>query len=503
MRTFIIFMSFILLINKLNGQTSTPPIVTKEYKEWTSVSELDRWLYQMSDIFNVEMRLYRGNSEINMPVVFIPAVQEDALTVMIIAEQHGDEPSGMEACNLLISELLNGQLPQWTDSVEWVIIPMVNADGHENKTRKKSNGADLNRDHLILSQAETRYVHYMYNRYLPDVFIDMHEYPQGTVDESKGLQKRIQQQIGCITNKNLINPELDDLSHQIILPHVQSKLEKSKISFSEYWIGAGELGNSVRKSTVDIDDARQGLGAMGRSLSFIVEGLNGAFREDNIYLRTQAQYICLLALVESCNGRKVEIKREVALGRANAELKPNDSISIKMDHFKSDDSTKQSLFLPYRNVQQAKDTVLNLSNVALTEIKTIYSIDAPLGYWISKKDKKLVDWIQSHEAGIFPFSVRGGKMPEGDVENLNFQCISGLPEWTTLSIEGMEVPGWKPEWRNMNNPSTKDYIYVSTQTLNGVRWVMALEPESMFALVRYPEFEYLRYQYPILRVISR
>ncbi len=94
-------------------------------------------------------------------------------------------------------------------------------------------------------------------------------------------------------------------------------------------------------------------------------------------------------------------------------------------------------------------------------------------------------------------------MPEGDVENLNFQCISGLPEWTTLSIEGMEVPGWKPEWRNMNNPSTKDYIYVSTQTLNGVRWVMALEPESMFALVRYPEFEYLRYQYPILRVISR
>ena len=165
---------------------------------------------------------------------------------------------------------------------------------------------------MILSQPETRYLHYIYNRYMPDVFIDIHEYPFVKADGENLLEKRIQQQVGCITNLNLIDDQLDRLSHDFILPHVKSSLEKSKITFSEYFIGDAHLNKPIRKSTVDIDDARHGMGAMGRSLSFIVEGLNGQSRNDSIYYRTQAQYRCVLALVEACQIRNLEIKKRVS-----------------------------------------------------------------------------------------------------------------------------------------------------------------------------------------------
>lgn len=488
------------------GQASNAPIVSKDYKSWTTSSELNRWLLKLADIYTVEMRLYRGNKEVDMPVVIVPAVQDDALSVMIIAEQHGDEPSGMEACNILISELLNGELPTWTDSIEWIIVPMVNADGHENKSRKKKNGADLNRDHLILSQPETRYVHYMYNRYMPDVFIDMHEYPNESANETTPLEKRIQQQVGCVTNLNLVDSVLDRAAHEFILPHVSQSMSKSKISFSEYLIGAGHVGKTIRRSTVDIDDGRQGVGAMGRSLSFIVEGLNGKNRNDSIFYRTQAQYKCLISLVEGCHLKKDIIKKRVQENRDNVSLAPLSSVSIQMDHFVPNGADlTQPLKLNYWNTKTNRDTTLELTQLYLSKVKTLKSIEPPLGYWISKKDERLVNWVQAHEAGIFPFAKGNAKKEKGNDNNQNtfLQCISAMPEWQIQTLEGMHVPGWKPEWMEMKEPNTKDYIFISTQTINGLRWIMALEPESMFSLTRYPEFEYLRYQYPILRVTSR
>lgn len=504
MRTIITIFIVSLICFEMQGQSSNPPIVSKDYKSWTTSSELNKWLLKLVDIYSVEMRLFRGNKEVDMPVVVIPAVQENPLSVMIIAEQHGDEPSGMEACNLLISELLNGELPTWTDSIEWIIVPMVNADGHDNKSRKKKNGADLNRDHLILSQPETRYIHYMYNRYMPDVFIDMHEYPFESGTAEQPLEKRIQQQIGCVTNINLKDTDLDAVAHQFILPHVAQAMSKSKVSFSEYIIGSGQSGQNVRQSTVDIDDARQGIGAMGRSLSFIIEGLNGKNRNDSIYYRTQAQFKCLISLTEACYLKSETIKKRVQENRDNAIFNAPSKVSIQMDHFVPKDSSQAlSLKVPYHNIKSDRDTLLDLTSLYLSDVKTVKSIELPIGYWISKKDDKLLDWIQAHEAGIFPFANTNKKIEKEVSDNSFLECIAALPEWQTMKLEGMSVPSWKPEWMEMKMPSTKDYIFISTQTLNGLRWAMALEPESMFALVRYPEFEYLRYQYPILRVTSR
>jgi hypothetical protein len=66
----------------------------------------------------------------------------------------------------------------------------------------------------------------------------------------------------------------------------------------------------------------------------------------------------------------------------------------------------------------------------------------------------------------------------------------------------MQVPGWTGDWtiQEISVSDCADYWYVPCGQNQLKRIVMALEPESMFGLVRYPEYAHWRAQYPILRV---
>jgi hypothetical protein len=97
---------------------------------------------------------------------------------------------------------------------------------------------------------------------------------------------------------------------------------------------------------------------MGRSLSFIVEGLNGKNRNDSIFYRTQAQYKCLVSLVEGCQLKKDSIKKLVQLNRDNAVFNPMSSVSIQMDHFlPKANENEQSLKMSYWSIKynQSRD----------------------------------------------------------------------------------------------------------------------------------------------------
>jgi len=66
----------------------------------------------------------------------------------------------------------------------------------------------------------------------------------------------------------------------------------------------------------------------------------------------------------------------------------------------------------------------------------------------------------------------------------------------------MAVPGWKGSWEidTLSFENLTNYWFVPCGQSQLRRIVMALEPESMFGLVRYPEYQYWRTHYPVLRV---
>jgi len=97
-------------------------------------------------------------------------------TVLLIGQQHGDEPAGSEALLVIAQELANGRLAALLDRINVVLLPRANPDGASEGKRVSASGIDINRDHLLLKTPEAQAQAQLVREFRPAVVIDAHEY---------------------------------------------------------------------------------------------------------------------------------------------------------------------------------------------------------------------------------------------------------------------------------------------------------------------------------------
>src|SRR5690242_10129993 len=130
---------------------------------------------------------------LSMPMVLLTdsgKINSRLPTVLIIGQQHGNEPAGGEAALVLAQQLANPQAGLLR-RVNVLIIPRGNPDGAESFKRTTANGIDVNRDHLLLNTPESRMIALAVHRYRPQLMLDLHEFTVGGrwVEKFGGLMK--------------------------------------------------------------------------------------------------------------------------------------------------------------------------------------------------------------------------------------------------------------------------------------------------------------------------
>jgi len=188
--------------------------------------------------------------------------------VLFYAQQHGDEIAGKEAQLGMIRDMAAHPelLPE---DVDLYLMPMVNPDGAEARTRLNGVGEDLNRDHLLLQQPETRALHRVARRVLPHLATDSHEFeraPEGFVKKGWEFWPLITLDA---TNHPLVPQSLKSAALERV-EAARSVLANAGIAFNRYTVGGPPPDQEMRPSTPEVDDGRNSLGSLG-AVSFIIE----------------------------------------------------------------------------------------------------------------------------------------------------------------------------------------------------------------------------------------
>jgi hypothetical protein len=107
----------------------------------------------------------------------LPSVRDGRPTVMLMGQQHGDEPASAEAL-LVIAQALSegGSLNGLLDLINVVVLPRTNPDGAALQQAATANGVDLDRDHLLQQTPEARAVARAMEEFRPVMVLDSHEY---------------------------------------------------------------------------------------------------------------------------------------------------------------------------------------------------------------------------------------------------------------------------------------------------------------------------------------
>ncbi|MBI2077294.1 MAG: hypothetical protein HYT80_02830 [Euryarchaeota archaeon] len=176
-------------------------------------------------------------------------------SIMFTCSQHGNEPSGSEACLILIEYFTHG-----TDKVAQdvrtrlniLVNPLANPDGKEGNRRGNYDEVDINRDHMNLATLEGRAIHAFYKMFNPMMTLDLHEFVCNRLPGGTG---------GCLPTGITFeaagpegaqnDPALFVGTNELLRHVLQRSTEKYGVGTSSYYLvaptipGTGQSGTSV------------------------------------------------------------------------------------------------------------------------------------------------------------------------------------------------------------------------------------------------------------------
>jgi Zinc carboxypeptidase len=229
--------------------------------------------------------------------------------VLLIAEQHGDEPAGAEALVVVSQQLANGPLTPVLDQLDVVVVPRANPDGAARAMHKTQNGVDLNHDHLLLRTPEAVALAQLAQDTRPVLVVDLHEYtvPGTTLDALTGIQRfdALIQHATSPQVPDLINRAANEWFH----PALVKDLQRASLSSEWYHTFVREKGTfKAVMGSPEPDNARNAFG-LRNAVSFQIESRGAGLGHWHLKRRIHTHVVAVTSLLRNAARRSTELAR--------------------------------------------------------------------------------------------------------------------------------------------------------------------------------------------------
>jgi zinc carboxypeptidase len=332
--------------------------------------------------------------------------------IWLIGQQHGNEPAGGEAMLAMAALLSSGELEPLLARVSVVIVPRGNPDGAAADRRVLASGSDLNRDHLLLSQPETRALHAAMRLLPPDVVIDHHEFSVGgRWAEKFGALHAVDVMILEATHPG-VPKSLTEIAGRLYRPALEAAMIQHGLSSHDYVTTGADMDDrlvSLGGNAPGI--ARNAFGLRG-SVSYLIETRGVGIGLQSYQRRVATHYLLAKALLEASAAEGPKLRSAIAAARRAAAA---DRSPLVVSH----KLVRRPLEMPLMDPQSgaAKPTP-----VTLADSRTLTAIERrerPRGYLVLREGKAVAERLALNEVRTCEVTVAAKVAVEAyDVQRL-------------------------------------------------------------------------------------
>ncbi len=489
MHTISFLLALCLVYSTAAAEAPQTPLEQCGFKKVTSHADL---LAYINALARVSPRLTIATVGTTVEGRTIPSVHVlprgagEKIKVFLYCQQHGNEPSGKEAVLMLLKTIAADKKNTLFPNIDLTIMPSVNPDGNEAGKRQNAHKQDLNRDHLMCSEPETRAVHAVFAALQPEAALDVHEFMAYRKEMlAEGCVRTVDEQVGAPTNLN-VSAAIREYGLKRMFPFLESELSEKNLHFSNY-LKLDEPSDTVRASTTSINDGRQSL-AILNTYSFILEGKNGHSLNDDLQRRTEGQLVAIEAFLGFVNANSTEIRSLVLSERKTME-QSREPVIVQMDYRYAG----ETIALPMEIVASGADTTVSKKYASL--VTSLATVSRPIAYLIPQGQTALI-------AALDRLGIRGERIVRSEKKNAEIISITDTKQ---VWMENKSFTDIQTQVREGNVTAAAGDLLVPVAQTSSALIVIALEPASMWGLAQYAEFSALRSKgtdYPVYRIMK-
>jgi Zinc carboxypeptidase len=254
------------------------------------------------------------------------AARKERPVIWFMGLQHGNEPAGGEGLLALAAELAQPEAKDTLAKVTIVIAPRVNPDGAERFQRNTANGADPNRDHLLLFLPETQGVHRSMRQLPPDVVFDHHEFSVANRwIEKYGLLQAADALMLHATNP-MVPKGISALAERLYYPAVDEALGQHGLTAFWYYTTSTRRSDKIVSMGGNNPGISRNAMGLGGAVSFLIESRGVGIGMEGWQRRVATHLLAARAVITATLKEGDSLKQALASERLTAAGAQDDLI---------------------------------------------------------------------------------------------------------------------------------------------------------------------------------
>ena len=332
-------------------------------------------------------------------------------TVLLVGQQHGNEPAGSEALLVIARELAQGLLQPLLEKINVVIVPRANPDGASSDQRASYGGLDMNRDHLLLNTPEAQALARLEKALQPMVVVDAHEYTVvGRYLEKFGTVQKFDALLQYATTANL--PEfLTKAAEEWYRRPLLAALRNEGLTTEWYHTTSSDLQDKKISMGGAQPDTGRNVNGLKNAVSLLIETRGVGIGRLHIQRRVHTHVVAISSVLASTAQRMSEltqlrpyIDKEVSL------------LACKDEAVVQADLTPGKYELTMLDATSGADKAVTVDWDSALVLRTVKTRVRPCGYWLSAATSTAVERLRLHGVQVLRVAETGGMLGDRYLE---------------------------------------------------------------------------------------